>query len=178
MTTPRESFEPYFTAFAEEAEEDIFDTDTVYLFTWSPDPARYPTNKPSEQYKILLDLVLIHSYKCFKTYAFSPEMNDNGNIHIHGWYVIKDAVKYFKWFLPKCKSFGFVRINKMKNKSALAEYYKKDIEVMQDVCDPYPVPLTHYNNECYRKFSTSKKRLRLVPITRHFCDITKYLNKK
>lgn len=163
MTTPRDF---YYEAFAEEAEDDIYDTDTVYLFTWAPNPIKYPTSKPHEQYKILLDLVLLNFNKVFSTFALSPELTASGNTHIHGWYVIKDKYKYFKWLLPKMKAFGFVKIDVMKDKSAL-HYYKKEIGLMNELMDEYnlPVPLTHLNIKAYRKSPKSHKRLRLI--TKH-----------
>lgn len=165
MTTPPEDF----TVFAEIAEADIFDTDEVCLFTWNPDPNRYPTTKPHEQYKILIDLLLINSSKVFSRFAFTPELTLNGNIHIHGWFVIKDKYKYFKWFLPKCKSFGFVKIDKMKSKNALEEYYKKDINHMNELMNEYdlPIPLTHDNIDAYKILPKSTKRLRLI--CKHKC---------
>lgn len=142
----------YYEAFAEEAEADIYDTDEVILLTWSPDPAKMPTTKPHEQYKILLDFILIKAHKVFSTFAFSPELTVNGNVHIHGWCVLKDKVKYFKWFLPKLKGFGNVKIDKMKSINALGYYYKKEIEYMNEIMDEYnlPIPLTHINLESYK----------------------------
>lgn len=178
MTTPRDfSIVPYYEGFALEAEDDIYDTDTVYLFTWSPDPARYPTNDPKEQYKILFDLVLRNAKKVFTTFSFTPECNAMGNVHIHGWYVIKDKVKYFKWWLPKCKQFGFVKINVMKTKDALG-YYKKDMNYMQEVCDPHPVPFTHLTSIGPGTATLSKKRVKTIVVSKKYVDVTRYFKKK
>lgn len=158
----------YFTSFAEEAESDIYDTDIsekkVKLFTWTPDPSRYPTSKPHEQYKIILQLILLQSHKVFSTFAFTPELNDNGNIHIHGWYVIKDKVKYHKYYLPKMKGFGYVKIDNCNSKKALEDYYKKDIELMNEMMYEYdlPIPLTHVNIKAYLD-EKIPKRLKLFP---------------
>lgn len=157
----------FYIAFAEEAESDIFDTDIsekrLMLFTWTPDPNRYPTSKPHEQYRILLDLVLLKFDKVFSTFACSPELNCNGNVHIHGWYVVKDPVKYFKWLLPKMKGLGFVKVSAANSKKALSDYYKKDIDLMNQLMDEYdlPIPLTHVNCHDY-KMMPKKKQLKLT----------------
>lgn len=175
MTLPRD----FYAYFGYEADEDIFDTDTVYLYTWAPNPARYPTTKPYEQYRILLDLVLLNADKVFRTFAFSPEMTCNGNVHIHGWYTIKDAVKYFKWWLPKCKQFGFVKVDKMRDKSAL-EYYKKDIDLMNELMDEYdlPIPLTHVNIDTYKTRPRKKfKKLKNIVHTPQYVSVLDHLKK-
>jgi len=154
----------YYEAFCDEAESDIYDTDTVMLFTWSPDPNRYPSDKPHEQYRVLLDLIFYKAASCFSTFAFTPELNTNGSIHIHGWYVIRDKYKYFKWFLPKCKGLGWIKINKMTSRNALAVYYRKEIELMNQLMYEYhlPIPLTHKNIAEYATDRPMKKQLKNV----------------
>jgi len=158
---------PYFGALIEEAYADVYNTDIVYFFTWSPNPARYPSSTPSDQYKVLLDLVLLKTDKLFHQFAFTPELTEAGNIHIHGFYVIKDKVKYYKWFLPKIKSFGNTRIERMRRqywRNAI-DYLVKDCTMMNEIFEnKLPVPLTHLNIPLYKQmFRLTKRKLRLIP---------------
>lgn len=164
MSPPTEN---YFTSFAEEAESDIYNTDIsdrkLKLITWTPDPSRYPTTKPHEQYKIILQLILLQSHKVFSTFALTPELNENGNIHIHGWFVLSDSVKFYKYYLPKMRGFGYVKVDKCIKREGLT-YYKKDIELMNELMYEYdlPIPLTHVNIKAYLD-EKIPKRLKLFP---------------
>lgn len=163
-TTGPDTFYGYFI---NEAYADVYDTDIVYFITWSPDPARYPSSTPSDQYKVLLDLVLLKSDKLFNSFAFTPELTENGNIHIHGFFTIRDKVKYYKWFLPKIKSFGNTKIERMRKaywRKAL-DYLMKDCEIMNQIMDnKLPIPLTHINMPLYKNlFRLTRKKLRLYP---------------
>lgn len=177
MTIPRLPEKTFYGVFLEEAYADVYDTDIVYFITWAPNPARYPTNTPSDQYKVLLDLVLFNTYKVFKTFAFTPELSQQGNIHVHGFYVIKDIVKYYKWFLPKIKTFGIVKITRVKRKYAdhVLSYLSKDIEMMNRILeDKLPIPLTHKNEVLYRRmFRLTKKKLRLIPNSKSYSKVFK-----
>lgn len=173
-TTPRDS---YYGGFADEASGDIYDTDYVVAFTLSPDPNRYPTNDPGDQYRILMPYIFKGIKNIFSTFCFTPELTQNGNIHIHGWYVVLDKIKYFKYWLPKVKQLGRTDIQKM-GKGWL-DYCKKDMELMAEVVYPYPVPLTHVNYDVYKKCFMPKKSLKKKVLkSKHWCDITKYINKK
>lgn len=173
MTMPPE--ESYYGVFIEEAFRDIYDTDVVYFFTWAPNPAYYPTNTPSDQYKILLDLVFLRSYKVFSSFAFTPELTEAGVVHIHGFYVIKDIVKYYKWFLPLVRNYGFVKVERMKRAHACCNYIMKDCEIMNEILDSsLPIPLTHINIEYYRKqHRLTKKRLKMKLNSRAFARYAK-----
>jgi len=158
-----EEDEEYYTGFAEIVREANHDLDPVYdilyAFTWSPDPNKYPTVKPRSQYKCLLRHCLLSAYKCFGKFVFVPELTNNGYVHIHGYYTIKDKVKLHKWFLPKCRQYGFVLIkSKQINKEWYDDYITKDIASTNQILgDDLPIPLTHKNHEAY-KFLWNKHR--------------------
>lgn len=178
-------YDTAYVSIAEDAEADIYDTDHVVLFTWNPNPAFYPTTSPRDQYKILLDLMIKNCKQLFSSFAFAPELTHDGNVHLHGWYVVKDKVKYFKYFIPKLKSLGFMKLAKMKNKNALSWYYKKTIEEMNAIIgDDLPIPLTHQNVEAYLETGLYKIKKRLQHYKRkklhtpNYVAIEKMFNKK
>lgn len=140
-----------------EAENDIYNTDQVILFTWSPDPKKYPSAEPRKQYKFVICWLLANARKCMSTFSFVPELNLSGNVHIHGWYVVRDKISYYKWFLPRARQLGFVKVNLMQSKEAL-NYYRKEInDTVQILGDNLPIPLTHCNWMNYRKIYTKVK---------------------
>jgi len=77
-------------------------------------------------------------------FEINPEFNANGNLHYHGYFIIKDKVKWFKNVLPKMKYNGLVKINIVKdNLQSAMEYCRKDNIIMKQVIKKYPVPYTH-----------------------------------
>jgi len=145
-------------------ELDEIDVSNTIAFTWTPNPIRYPSSECRKQYKCLLDYILLSSFKYFSKFCFIPEINLNGNIHIHGWYIVKDRIKYYKFFLPKCKSLGYVLL-KHKVDDGWAAYLEKDLfETVQIVGMDLPVPLTHNNNKSYVHLKTyQKRRIKVQP---------------
>lgn len=126
----------------------------ICAFTWTPDPAKYPSSECRKQYKSLLLYTLLDAYKCFSSYMFVPEINKNGNIHIHGWFRIKDKIRFYKWFLPRCKQYGFVLI-KSKVDCNWNYYCLKEVDVTKYVIgEDLPVILTHDN---YKDYIEKKK---------------------
>lgn len=73
--------------------------------TVNPDPRRYNSVDPCEQYRSLIQTLLSNRAmrNTFYEFVFWPELTKNGNVHLHGHYRIKDKVKYYKWFLPLVK---------------------------------------------------------------------------
>lgn len=167
----------FYTAFCEEAQDDIDEIDmtNALAFTWTPDPMKYPSSEPRKQYKCLLKHILLSAFKYFRVFCFVPELNLNGNVHIHGWYIVKDKIGYFKNFLPKCRQLGFVLIKNKINEQWF-EYVNKEIDdSLQVIGDDMPIPLTHLNVYSYKDIWTKKSGVKYYP--RRKFDITKYFKK-
>lgn len=147
---------------AEHAEQDIYNDDEIILFTWNPNPKKYHSHDPRKQYKQILPR-LARLCKCCRVFAFSPELTMNGNLHIHGWYVLRDKIKYYRSVLPMIKGIGNCKIEKASSKNALVFYYKKTIIEMHKIINysdkikELPIPLTHENFTAYDLSTTIKK---------------------
>lgn len=150
----------------------VIDTSQLRSFTWSPDPSKYPSNVPKHQYKLLLTWVLLTANKFFSYFCFVPELTNNGNTHIHGFYIIKDPIKYYKWFIPRCKNLGFVMI-KNNVDTNWYDYCKKHLEEAIDIFPKLPIPLNNYNIDKYKKIFKDKK---LKP--RRIKNMLKYIPQK
>lgn len=148
-------------------------------FTWAPNPNRYRSLDPTQQYKALLACVLLKRpiKDTFNVFLFTPELTETGNIHIHGYYSIKDSIKYYNWFLPAVKSFGFVTVKSIVNETWTHDYVCKDMTKMEDILDhDVPIPLTNDNYDSYRfhrDYWTKAKNVHRVTK-----DILYYINKK
>lgn len=132
-----------------EAEMELVSEDEMMLLTWSPNPIRYLSKEPRKQYKQLLRNYLVKACICFDKYCFAPELNKNGNVHIHGWFTLERFLGLKKWYtfwLPKLKRIGFVKIDKASCNDAPLHYYKKDIvdmfEIFANTGLPYPISHT------------------------------------
>lgn len=172
----------FYQSFCEEAQDDIDEIDmtNAYAFTWTPNPSKYPSSIPRKQYKSLLQYILLSSYKFFKYYCFVPELNMNGNVHIHGWFIIKDKIKFYKHFLPKCKQYGYVLVKNNINEKWF-DYCNKEIDdVIQILGDDLPIPLTHLNNQAYipEKGNRRVQSYNIKLQKRISVDLTKYFSKK
>lgn len=171
-TTPE-----FYAGFCEEAQDELDDIDmtNVLAFTWTPNPIKYPSSQPRQQYKCLLKHILLAASKYFRLFVFVPELNTNGNVHIHGWYIIKDRIAYFKHFLPRCKQLGYVLVKKGIN-TEWFDYVNKDVDDTVDVIGAdLPVPLTHLNCGHYKGLWKKKTGIKYVP---RKMDLTKLLFKK
>lgn len=117
-------------------------------FTWVPNPKNYNSTCPCVQYLQLLNGVFRFRplTRTLSRYEFYPELTDEGNIHIHGVYYIKNMHMYHRWFLPACKKWGFIKIKSRDINSAWTDYVRKSA-FMKDVVDvdlagqtlPYPI---------------------------------------
>lgn len=173
------SEESYFAGFVDEVTNELDDLDmsSMIAFTWTPDPQKYVSSEPRKQYKTLLDYILLSAYKYFRLFVFVPEMNANGNVHIHGFYVVKDKIAYLKQFLPKCKQLGFT-LCKTKVDIKWFEYCKKDIEVTIGVIgDDLPIPLTQNNVHAYKQI-WKRPKIQRVPHKYNMKKITEYFSMK
>lgn len=168
----------FYQAFCEEVQEDLDEIDmtNVMAFTWSPDPVKYPSSEPRKQYKSLLKHILLNSNKYFRQFCFVPELNINGNVHIHGWFIIKDKIAYYKHFIPRCKQYGYVLIKKEINNKWF-DYLTKEIEETVGILgEDLPIPLTHLNIDAYKDEWTRKSGIKLIP-RRRYKGILDYLKK-
>lgn len=113
----------------------------IYLFTYSPSGTtkNYDFNY-AEHYKCFFSLW----HHCMLTYEINPELNQNGNLHYHGYFSIKDRFKWYKKVLPKMKYNGFIKIDLVKNDFNKAiEYARKDRTLMLKLIQQRPLPITH-----------------------------------
>lgn len=167
----KENNELYYASFCHEAEDDIDEIDmtNIITFNWIPDPSRYHSGDTTKQYEMLLTHILLSAPKYFSKFCFVPELTKAGNVHMHGWYIIKDKIAYYKMFLPKCKELGHV-LNKDNSRNPKTvdrswfTYCRKEIDITSGIInDELPIPLTHYNcgdYKCCYKPSVLKLRPR------------------
>lgn len=157
---PRELYEALVLSY----QEDFSLLDNVYAFTWNPDPVRYSSKTPSDQYESLLHYIY-KNYKIFGKFVFIPELTLNGYIHIHGIFTMKDRISFYKTFLPIIKNIGFVVIKPCTNIDGWINYLIKDIKAMSEILrEELPIPLTSDNIELYKKlhkFETKSRKLKL-----------------
>lgn len=124
-------------------------------FTLAPNPKRFPTTNPTGQYKSLLSSIFLNRdlKQVFTKFLFTPELTEEGNIHIHGYYSVKDAIKYHRWFLPACKSIGFIKIKNNVDPYWVNEYVTKDMDEMENILkNDVPLPLTEQNFDEYKEY--------------------------
>jgi len=116
----------------------------TYLFTYSP----IGNTKCAEfTYYDHLVFYFKHWHQCMSQFEINPEFNANGNLHYHGYFIIKDKVRWYKSVLPKMKYNGLVKIDKVKHDlSKSMEYCRKDTLMMKQIIKKYPVPYTHLDN--------------------------------
>jgi len=159
-------------------ELDEIDVSNTIAFTWTPNPIRYPSSQCRKQYKCLLDYILLSSFKFFSKYCFVPEINTSGNVHIHGWYIIKDRIAYHKFFLPKCKDLGYVLL-KTRVDDGWATYLEKDLsDTVRIIGFDLPIPLTHINNKAYVvKKTYQKTHIKVKPRPRSVCRYFACINR-
>jgi len=157
--------------------------EAFYAFTLAPNPKLYPSDDPSEQYNVVLNSIFFKTdlTKVFSVFLFTPELTENGNIHIHGYYSVSDLVKYYKWFIPACKSIGFVMIKKKVDNEWTEVYVCKDMNKMEDILSrEQPIPLHTFNYITYREEYGKMKtkghftKLNLTFTKKKKYNITKY----
>lgn len=124
------------TEVIEKSEFDIISHLDLYLITWTPDPKKLPCKyNMVKNYDYHIRLFFKNFNKACHTFAICPEFNLNGNIHYHGWFQLKDPVKWYKSVLPALKHNGYTKINLSTNhklfnfdkKDNSLWYYKKDL---------------------------------------------------
>lgn len=125
------------------AESSIDETQPLYLITWTPNPKRLHFKYDMiKNHKWFRRTVFQQCGKCVNLLCMIPEFNLNGNIHYHGFFQLKDKVKWFKKALPCMKRIGFVKISKAEHYKVFdfrpegnsLYYYKKEV---CDNCEAY-----------------------------------------
>jgi len=114
-----------------DAEEEIdFTYDTVYLFTWNPKDKFFPDgNNYVMKWDTMLCRVIKHLTRCMSKFCIIPEVSDNGRLHCHGWFVIKDKVKWNKSVRQIIARHGFMKMNRLRATAGF-DYYKKDMDTL------------------------------------------------
>lgn len=118
-------------------------------FTLVPNPKNYNSNCPCVQYIQLLTAIFRYKplTRTLSRYEFYPELTTEGNIHIHGVYYVKNKHSYYRWFIPACKKWGFIKIKTRDINSLWTDYICKSQDFMKDIVDvdlagqdlPYPI---------------------------------------
>lgn len=145
------------------AEADIdYSTDTVNLFTWNPSPKFYGNTYNREEFRQKWDKMLCKVIRwfprCMSKYCVIPEVSDAGRLHCHGWFVLKDKVK---WNLSVRKILahnGYIKVNKLRHVNGLS-YYKKDMNSLGTYFPNRETVITHRNLK--QAFKDVKVSLRL-----------------
>lgn len=126
------------------------DTQVPRLFTFSPPGSCTKNNARARVKQHIIDIFDIWS-RCVEFEA-NIEFNENGNIHYHGFFVIKDRIAW-QHALLYTKTKGFIKINKIKHDFDKAMVYpRKDrafIKALGIFPDHY-IPLTHKSIQKYR----------------------------
>lgn len=130
------------------AVSDVATDDPVIFITWSPRPSTLHYSQEKNYVNHIHD-IFFDFHTCMSKFALTPELNVNGNIHYHGWFVVKDSYRLYKYVIPRMKRQGFVSISKCRGSflgpSVPYAYHLKDIGPMAELMYPYIVPYTHNN---------------------------------
>jgi len=131
---------------AENAEEDIdYTYDEVYLFTWNPKDKFFPDgNNYVMKWDTMLCRVIKHLSRCMSKFCIVPEVSDNGRLHCHGWFVIRDKVKWNKSVRQIIARHGFMKINRLRAVAGF-QYYKKDMDTLAGYLPGRHTVITKYN---------------------------------
>lgn len=148
-----------------EADEEANDA-KIYAITINPDPKWYNSTSIDQQYDQLWNMLLRHCRKIFKDYIFTTELTEQGNVHVHGVFTLRDTKKYFKFWLPKAKRLGIPKYC-VKIKTGVItvdwlEYMLKHHYKMIDMFDELPSTHTSLSEFTYvRKLTTYTRLARL-----------------
>lgn len=133
---------------------EIDELEKVILITWTPNDRFYAYNKYGAndynlQWRTMLN-VLCEAPRCCSLFAFMPEISPEGRLHMHGWFIVKDKVKYHKSFLPSLKRGGFI-----KKKPANSKGWKTFVYHIKDTHDTVEY-LTDFDNICLNSDNCSE----------------------
>lgn len=134
-----------------------------FLFTWSP---KLVTKDPNYTYDFFVEEYFKSWEKCMDSFEVNPEFNKSGNLHFHGYFILKEKESYsVRWYtkiLPKLKYNGFIKIDKCSDLSKAIVYARKDRALMLKCLKKayYPVPLV--KNFTKLRVSTDKHSIQLA----------------
>jgi len=115
----------------------------TYLFTFSP---KGITKNYDYSYMDHYQKYFKNWKACMEDYEINPELNASGNLHYHGYYVLKDKYKWFKSVLPRMKYEGNLKIDIVTaDLSKAMVYCRKDRDIMLKLITARPLPITKEN---------------------------------
>lgn len=130
------------------AVSDLEEGEDIYLITWAPNP-RKMDYRSKTNYMNHIWLVFYGINQVWDKFCICPEINhESGAIHYHGWYTMKDFIKWFKVYKPRLNTLGFTKINLLKHidkRDEAFKYYTKEIDITKEVVYPIPIPFSHLN---------------------------------
>lgn len=130
--------------------------DKVYLITWNPKPRFYNYDLHGEndyemQWRTMIDKLCCID-RCYQLFAFVAEISDVGKLHMHGFIVVNDRVKYHKQFLPTLRNNGFIKVSKAKSlKWGTFKYHVKELSDTAPYIKCNPYVLTSENIKAVKK---------------------------
>lgn len=131
----------YNTEIIEHAESSIDDTLPVFGITQTFKRNRIIYNDMTKMNRLYRRAFIGMFDKAFEQYCILPELHEDGVIHYHGWYTVRDYVYLHKTLLPKMRAWGFIKpksismykIFDWKKAENGLHYYKKDCDVNCDL---------------------------------------------
>lgn len=162
------------------AEDEIDTDDVVYFFTWNPHDRFYGCITEDKQYKMMwyqmIQRGLRYFRKCSKKYAFNPEFSEIGRLHCHGWFVMKDKIKWIRGVMPKLRKGGFIKVSKQNKKSKGMEYYREDLSETRQIIPIDSFPFTHLNDKTIINMITEKEYIKQPTAVRISRNIEDFFN--
>jgi len=143
-----------------------YSKDNIHCLTWSIKP-RTLTNWGRgnfRNYNLQWEMCC-YALKCIDQisdkYVFLPELADDGRLHIHGWFNLKNYRKFYRSFLPYLDKEGWSKCDKVKS-TEWYTYYKKDLHITREVIDCEDLVVSHYNHHDVLNTYEEEARLGLI----------------
>lgn len=123
--------------------------EAVWLFTWNPNDKKIGDDKDyCLKWYAMVMKVLKHLPRCMEYFCVQPEVSMMGRLHVHGWFTIRDPVKWNKSVKGLFVHNGRFKMNKSRKFDKATKYYVKDIGTKNDVTNYLQdniLPFCHYN---------------------------------
>lgn len=159
------------------AEMDVKDNcsiDSLTFITWNPNDKVISPISNDLKWMDMCCTYLKHFTRCCKYFCFQPEFSISGRLHIHGWIVIHDKIKWIKAILPMLMRAGRVKIDKARSWNGF-DYYKKEVDLTDNILK-FAHPFSHLTSDEYlyklykhvMNTKTPKKVINHIDITRFF----------
>jgi len=166
-------------------DDDIEDIkETVYLLTWNPKDKTIGDDSDQQlKWNTMLCKVLKHLPRACSFFCIQPEVSPSNRLHVHGWVVIKDMVKWNKSVYKILFANGKPKLNKLHYWDSGLIYYKKDIGTPNDIQNYIHfvnLPFCHYNwDQCIKESfnhlkESNKKYIKETKKTKHQLDLTHF----